>query len=407
MKERFLRYIAIDTESDDTVPGQIPSTKGQWTLANLLVEELKELGAEDAYADEFCTVYAHFAATEGMEEKASFGCIAHMDTVLFGKDIKPRVIDNYDGKDVELEDGTIMEVSRHPELPGLKGRSLIVTDGTTILGADDKAGIAAIMGMCEKLSKEAIPHGRVCVAFTPDEEVGNGVTKFNLEKFGADYAVTVDGGSENAIEYENFNAASVKIEIKGIPAHPGSAKGTMINAAKLLYEYHSMLPEKECPELTEGKEGFYHLMHLEGAMAKAGSSYIIREFDQEKYEYRKEFMKKIGKQLNQKYGKDLVSVSIEDSYFNMAQVINQYPQILLNIEQAIKNAGMTPEYFPIRGGTDGCRLSFMGLPCPNLGAGGYGFHGKREHCTVEGMENSAQVLYELVKIYSGMEKAAK
>ena len=406
VKSKFLRYIAIDTESIDRNDGQIPSTTEQWTLAGMLVKELKKLGAVDAYADDACIVYAHFPATEGYENKAAFGCIAHMDTVSNGKNIKPHIISDYDGKDIVLENGIVIETAKNPELPGLIGRQMVVTDGTTILGADDKAGIAAIMGMCELLSEKNVPHGKVCIAFTPDEEINTGgITKFSLDKFGADYAVTVDGSAENAIEYENFNAASAAIEVKGVPTHPGSARGIMINAARVLYEFHSMLPAKEAPEFTEGREGFYHLTHMEGSTAKASGKYIIREHDKDKFEQKKSFIKDIAASLNKKYGQGTVKVTVSDSYKNMAEVINQHPQIVGNIDKAIRNAGMVPECVPIRGGTDGARLTFMGLPCPNLGAGGYSAHGSQEHCTIEGMEKSAQVLLELVKIYAEVDKS--
>ena len=400
IKNRFLRYVSIDTESDEEIENQIPTTSEQWTLANILVAELKELGVSDACTDEFCTVYAHIPATAGYENRMAFGFIAHMDTVKPGKNIKPQVISNYDGKDILLTNGTMIKAEKHPELPKLIGREMIVTDGTTILGADDKAGVTAIMGLCELLAEKELQHGKICIAFTPDEETGKGVAKFALEKFGADYAVTVDGGAENAVEYENFNAASAKIQIQGVPSHPGSAKGVMVNAAKLAYELHSMLPEKEAPEFTEEKEGFYHLMSVEGSMSQAKAEYIIREHDNDKYSEKKVFLEQIVKQLNEKYGEGTVSLILEDSYKNMAEIIKLHPHLLSNIEKAIRNTGMEPEYMPIRGGTDGCRLTFMGLPCPNLGAGAYGFHGMQEHCTVEGMEKSAQVLFELVKIYA-------
>jgi len=404
IKNRFLRYVSIDTESDEENENQIPSTTGQWTLANMLVAELKELGVSDACTDEFGTVYAHIPATTGYEKCMAFGFIAHMDTVKPGKNIKPQVISNYDGKDILLSNGTVINAERFPELPGLIGREMIVTDGTTILGADDKAGIAAIMGMCELLTEKELQHGKICIAFTPDEETGNGVRKFALEKFGADYAVTVDGGAEYGVEYENFNAASVKIQIQGVPSHPGSAKGVMVNAVKIAYELHSMLPEKEAPEFTEEKEGFYHLMSVDGSMSQAKAEYIIREHDKDKYKQKKAFLEQVVQQLNEKYGEGTVNLTLVDSYQNMAEIIKLHPHLLSNIEKAIRNTGMEPEYFPIRGGTDGCRLTFMGLPCPNLGAGAYGFHGMQEHCTVEGMEISAQVLLELVKIYAGILK---
>lgn len=393
---RFLKYIQIDTESDESNEGQTPSSPQQWNLAKVLVEELKELGAEDAHVNDFCTVYAHFPATPGYEDKKALGFIAHMDTVLNGKNISPRLIENYDGKDVTLGNGFVIRVAENPELPGLKGRTLVVTDGTTILGADDKAGIAAIMRMCEKLTDPEFPHGRICIAFTPDEEVGSGVDKFDLKEFGADYAVTVDGSAEDTIECENFNAASAKITAAGVEAHPGSAKGIMVNAAGIINEFIGMMPKDEVPEKTEGREGFFHLLEMGGNVENASASYIIRDFDKKNMEKRKKVMRDICSTLQEKYGEDRISLEIQDSYSNMLEIIRQYPELMKSLEDAIRNAGMEPKYLPIRGGTDGCRLSYEGLPCPNLGAGGYGFHGVHEHCTAEGLENGARVLLELI-----------
>lgn len=397
---RFLNYVTTDTESREENNEHTPSSEEQWKLAHMLVEELKELGVEDAHVDEFCTVYGHFPATKGYEDRKAFGFIAHMDTVLNGKGVSPKVIENYDGKDVLLENGVLLKTSENPELPSLAGRTLIVTDGTTILGADDKAGIAAIMRMCERISNEKIPHGKICVAFTPDEEVGGGVDHFNLEEFGAEFAVTVDGGAEHAVECENFNAASAKVKAVGVEAHPGSAKGIMINAAKIMAEFISMLPKEEVPECTEWKEGFYHLLCMDGNVEHASASYILRDFDRDNLENRKKTMADICASLNERYGEGTITAEFKDSYYNMYEIVEKYPELLKNLENAIERVGMTPEYLPVRGGTDGCRLSFMGLPCPNIGAGGYGFHGVHEHCTAEGMENAAKVMVELVKIYA-------
>lgn len=401
VRERFLNYIAIDTESDELNGDKQPSSKGQWKLAKLLVRELEELGASDVELSDYCVVYAHFDATPGLEEAPVFGCIAHMDTVLKGKEIKASVIENYDGGPVRLANGNVLCEEQNPKLVSLKGRELIVTDGKTILGADDKAGVAAIMHMCQMLKEKQIPHGKVCVAFTPDEEIGNGVDHFELEKFGADYAVTVDGGAENEIEYENFNAAHVKVTVQGVNTHPGSAKGVMVNAAAILCDYQSRLPKDEVPERTEGKEGFYHLLGVKSDVEVAWAEYLIREFDKEHFAFRKHYMEEIANCMNEELGREAVKVEISDSYYNMAEIIEKDPAILANIETAIKKTGLIPEYVPIRGGTDGCRLSYEGLPCPNLGAGGYMFHSTYEHCTVEGMEHAAEILVELVKIYAG------
>ncbi|MBE5870934.1 MAG: peptidase T [Lachnospiraceae bacterium] len=400
VKERFLNYISIETESDELNEEVQPSSESQWKLAGLLEKELRELGADDVEVSKHCIVYAHFNATEGLEDAPAFGCIAHMDTVLKGKNIKPQVIENYDGKPVTLANGKVLGEDQNPHLADLKGRTLIVTDGNTILGADDKAGVASIMNLCEKLQKDGRPHGKICVAFTPDEEIGHGVDNFDLAKFGADYAVTVDGGAEWEIEYENFNAAGVTVRANGVNTHPGSAKGVMINSAAILCEYQSRLPKEEVPEKTENKEGFYHLLGIRGDVDHTEAHYLIREFDRERFEKRKAFMSRLGEELNREWGRQVVTVEIKDSYYNMAQIVEKDPVILGNIETAIERAGLAPRYVPIRGGTDGCRLSFEGLPCPNIGAGGYLFHSIFEHCTVEGMENATRILLELVKLYA-------
>ena len=398
--ERFLRYIAINTESNEENYGTTPSSAVQWDLAHLLVKELKEMGIQDAHTDDYCTVYAHIPATPGYEDKTAFGFIAHMDTVVNGKGISPRLIENYDGKDVVLESGTTIRVQHNPELPSLAGRTLIVSDGTTILGADDKAGVAAIMRMCELILESKEPHGKICIAFTPDEEIGAGVIKFDLNEFGADYAVTVDGGAENAIESESFNAASADIHVKGVETHPGSAKGVMINAVRILAELTAELPLAETPEQTEDRDGFFHLLEMKGNVEDAEAHFILRDFEREGLERRKQVMKELAASMNEKYGEGVVTVEIKDSYSNMLEIVEQHPDLLKNIENAIQSAGMTPEYLPIRGGTDGCQLSFKGLPCPNIGAGGYAFHGFQEHCTVEGMENAAQIMCNLIRIYA-------
>ncbi|MDO5135639.1 MAG: peptidase T [Eubacteriales bacterium] len=398
---RFLKYVKIETESEEANYGQTPSSEAQWDLARVLVEELKEMGIRDAYVDDFCTVYAHIPATSGYEDRKAFGFIAHMDTVVNGKGIKPRIIGNYDGKDVTLENGVVLRTEQNPELSSLVGRTLVVTDGTTILGADDKAGVAAIMRMCEMVMGSSAPHGKICVAFTPDEEIGGGVLKFDLEAFGADYAVTVDGGAEDTIESENFHAVSAKVRVKGVEAHPGSAKGIMVNAARILTEFAAALPAGEVPEQTEDREGFFHLLDMKGNVEEASASLILRDFEREGIDRRKQIIKALEASLNEKYGEGVVSVEIKNSYSNMKEIVEQHPSLLKNIEKAIGNAGMTPKYLPIRGGTDGCQLSYKGLPCPNIGAGGYGFHGVHEHCTAEGMENAARVMCGLVEIYAG------
>lgn len=397
---RFLKYISIDTESDDKNDESHPSSPEQWELAKVLVEELKGLGIEDAHTSEFCVVYAHIPATPGYEDKPAFGFIAHIDTVLNGKGVSPRIIENYDGADVILENGVVIKVSENPELPSLAGRKLVVTDGSTILGADDKAGVAVIMQMCENIMNSGIPHGKICVSFTPDEEIGTGVDKFDLDEFGADFAVTVDGGAEDTIECENFNAASAKVTATGVMAHPGSAKDIMINAAALITEFHQSLPRYDVPEHTDGYQGFCLLEEIHGGIEHATAEYIIRDFSRESLDARKAYMTRAAQIINNRYGKEVICAETKDSYSNMADVLKQHPDFLKTLETAITNAGMEPKYLPIRGGTDGCRLSYMGLPCPNLGAGGYGFHGVHEHCTAEGLDNAVQVLMELVKLYA-------
>lgn len=398
--ERFINYITIDTESDEANAGiKQPSSDCQWELIRVLEKELLELGAS-VRVSEYGIVYAKFQASTGLEDKTAFGMIAHMDTVQNGTKIKPCVIESYNGENLPLSDGTVLSLSENPELAKLKGRSLIVSDGTTILGADDKAGVAAIMHMCQRMVTEKIPHGNVCVAFTPDEEIGCGVDHFDLDAFGAKYAVTVDGGAENSIEYENFNAAHAHIDAAGVQSHPGSAKGIMVNAAAALCEFQNRLPKEQVPECTEEKEGFYHLMGMEAYVEKGHLDYLIREFDAKEFAAKKERMHQIAEQINKEMNREVLSVDIVDSYYNMAEIIEKNRQLLTNIEDAMKESGLTPEYLPIRGGTDGCRLSFMGLPCPNIGAGGYLFHSKHEHCSLEGMELAANVLLELVKIYA-------
>lgn len=394
---RFFKYIKINTESNEDNYGKTPSSENQWKLAYVLADELKELGMADADVDRYCTVYGHFPATAGYEDCDSFGFIAHMDTVQNGSDISPRIIENYNGKDVLLDNGTMLEVSKNPELPSLVGRTLIVTDGRTILGADDKAGIAAIMRMCEIIAAGDIPHGKICVAFTPDEEIGAGVMRFDLDKFDADFAVTVDGGAENVIECENFNAASATVKVTGTEAHTGTAKGIMINAAKVLTKFISMLPENEVPEHTEGREGFFHLEDMKGGVTAAEADFLLRDFDKANLQNRKKVMIDICSLLNKEYGDEVISVEFKDTYSNMLEIVEKHPKLLKRIEAAIENIGMKPEYQPIRGGTDGCQLSYMGLPCPNIGAGGYGFHGVHEHCTLEGMENAAKIMIEIIK----------
>lgn len=402
--ERFLKYIQIETPSDEDSE-TVPTTDCQFHLANALVEEMKQMGIHDAHVDEKCYVYGWILATPGYENTPALGFISHMDTVSDFADhaVTPVLHENYSGKDVEL--GTskrFLKVSDYPHLSDLKGRTLITSDGTTILGADDKAGIAEILTMAEWVIEKEIPHGKICIAFTPDEEVGAGADYFDVKKFGANFAYTVDGGKEGEIEYENFNAASATFKVHGYNVHPGDAKDIMINAALLIMEINQMLPSGETPRDTQGYEGFYHLTNMNGSIAYAVSSYIIRDHDAKRFAKRLEVLKEIERNLNQKYGKDTVQLTIKEQYRNMAEKIRPCFHLIENAKKATLDVGVKPHIVPIRGGTDGARLSFMGLPCPNLGTGGYAFHGPYEHITVEGMEAVVQILIEIIKIYRKM-----
>lgn len=400
VEERFLNYIVVNTASDENSNTK-PSTQCQLVLAQKLVQELKELGIDNASLDKFGNVFAYIEATEGYENIKPLGFIAHMDTVgAQNVTVKPQIIYNYNGEDIELKgSGKTIFVNMFPHLKALKGRTLITTDGTTILGADDKAGIAEIMTLCEILLSPDSEHGKVCIAFTPDEEIGEGATNFDVEKFGAAYAYTVDGGSEGEFEYENFNAATVKFKINGIDTHPGSAKGVMVNAASIACKIQAMLPSLEVPELTEGYEGFYHLMHISGGVESAEMTYILRHHDVSCFKAQKSCVEHITKVLNEQYGDGCVELVYKEGYKNMAEVINNNKQLVDIAMEAIKKARIEPLVKPIRGGTDGASLSFKGLPCPNLGTGGYAFHGFSEHITVEGMERCVEILKNITDIY--------
>ena len=392
--ERLLSYVKVFTPSSEET-GTSPSTQYQFDLARLLVQELKELGVKDADVDEHCYVYGHIPATRGYESRQKLGFIAHMDTApdFSGKDVKPQIIPDYDGGDILLKGSQdILKVSDFPSLASLKGRTLITTDGTTLLGADDKAGVAEIMTAVEELIAEGTPHGDVWIGFTPDEEVGAGADLFDLAIFQADYAYTVDGDYEGEVAYENFNAASAIFHIKGVNVHPGEAKDIMVNAALVGCEIVSRLPEAETPAHTSGREGFYHLTDMSGDVASATLSFIIRDHDKTTFEKRLQNLHDLAQSMNQKYGPETVTLDIEHSYENMISVIEDKMEIVDLAKQAIASEGLTPLSRPIRGGTDGARLSFMGLPCPNLGTGGYGFHGPYEHISVEGMQTAVRIL---------------
>ncbi|WP_044974044.1 peptidase T [Ruminococcus sp. HUN007] len=399
--ERFLRYVKIETTSSET--SEIaPSTAGQRDLASLLYKELTDMGASDVFYDEeHCYVYAKIPASEGYENRKTLGFIAHMDTSpeASGKDVKPRIIENYDGEDIVLnkELNIVLETAKYPEIKAYKGQRIIVTDGTTLLGADDKAGVAEIMTMADTLlSHPEIPHGPVAVAFTPDEEIGAGTVNFDMERFGADYAYTVDGGGIGELEYETFNAASAVIEITGVNVHTGEAKNKMINAARIATEFDSMLPAEQRPEFTEGREGFYHLMGIEGSTESAKLVYLIRDHDRMIFENRKAIMYGIGDQLDLRYGAGTVKVNIKDTYYNMREKIE--PDFMFLIDNAcevMKELGIEPKIQPIRGGTDGSALSFRGLPCPNICTGGHNYHGRFEYCCADSMEKIVEILVRL------------
>ena len=400
--ERFLEYVGMDTESSEESTS-MPSTMKQHDLAALLARQLKEMGAEEiVYDKEHCYVYASVPASAGCEDMPVIGFIAHMDTspAITGAGVKPRIIENYDGEDIVLnqEKQIITRVADFPEMASCKGKSIIVTDGTTLLGADDKAGVAEIMTMAEYLLQHPeIAHGKIRIGFTPDEEVGAGADYFDVKLFGADFAYTVDGGRLGELEYENFNAAGARVTIHGSSVHPGEAKDKMRNAILMAQEFQAMLPVAENPMYTCGYEGFYHLDALNGTVEEAVAKYIIRDHDREKFEKKKENFLRIGKYLNEKYGAGTFEIDMKDSYYNMREVIEKSMHIVDRARKAMEELGVEPEVVPIRGGTDGARLSFMGLPCPNLCTGGGSFHGKNEYACVDEMETIVRILVKIAE----------
>ena len=395
--ERFLKYVSYPTTSDENNEN-CPSTEGQRVLANVICKELLDLGLTDARVDANGYVYATIPANcEGMD---SIGFIAHMDTASDapGENIKARMIE-YKGGDILLneEEGIYLALADYPYVGDLAGQRLIVTDGTTLLGADDKAGVAEIVTAVEKLMNSDIKHGKVCIGFTPDEEIGRGADLFDVEGFGADYAYTLDGGGLGEIEYENFNAASAVVKVHGRAIHPGSAKGKMINAARVSAEFDSMLTPHEIPEMTEGYEGFHHLISIEGETEESVSRYIIRDHSKEKFAAIKAEFESVAKTLNEKYGEGTVELIIRDSYYNMKEILENKMFVVERATAAMERLGMTPHAVPIRGGTDGARLSFMGLPCPNLPTGGGNFHSRYEYVSVDAMEKCVDLVLEIVK----------
>lgn len=400
--ERFLNYVPVWTTSDET-SDTVPSADRELVLARMLVEEMKGLGIADARVDDKGYVYGHIPATPGCEDKPSLGLVAHMDTVAdaSGENIKPQIIENYDGKDVVLKgSGDILKVDEFQYLAELKGRTLITTDGTTLLGADDKAGIAEILTVAEEIIKEGLPHGKICIGFTPDEEIARGAKHFDVEGFGADYAYTLDGDEEGEIQFENFNASTAFITIHGVSVHTGSAKDVMVNSQTIATEIHQMLPVNERPETTEGYEGFYHLVSVQGNVTTTKMKYFIRDFDRRSFDARAQKLRDIAEEMNKKYGEGKVEVEIVESYYNMREKIEPCMQLIDYAKAAIEHAGITPIVSPVRGGTDGARLSFKGLPCPNLGTGGHAFHGVFEHITVEGMDKAVLIVKDIIRQFA-------
>ena len=401
--EDFLRYVKIDTQSDDTT-GASPSTAKQHDLAGLLEKELIEIGASDVYYDkEHCYVYASIPSNSGNDSPA-IGFVSHMDTSdeVSGKNVNPRIVENYDGKDIVLsQDGkVVLSPVDFPELKNHVGEDLIVTDGTTLLGADDKAGIAEIMTMAKTLlSDPSIKHGDIKIAFTPDEEIGQGTAYFDIDRFGARYAYTVDGGKLGELEYENFNAAEGVIRVQGRSVHPGDAKNKMVNAALICYEFHSLLPVFQNPMYTEKREGFFHLTEVNGGCESATASYIIRDHDEKLFEKKKQLFKDAAEFLNRKYGEGTVSVDLHDQYYNMIEKIRPHMHLIDNAKKVMTDLGITPIDNPIRGGTDGAALSYKGLPCPNLCTGGYNYHGKYEYASVQEMKQVVKILLGIVDAY--------
>ena len=399
--ERLLKYVKVYTTSDPN-SGTHPSTMRQFDLARQLVDELKALGLADAFVDEHCYVYATLPATPGSENAKPLGLIAHMDTTddAPGENVNPQIHENYDGGKVVLPaTGAVLDPAVFPFLTEMKGQTLITTDGATLLGADDKAGVAEIMSALERIITEKRPHGKLCIGITPDEEIGEGASLFDVPGFGAAYAYTVDGEDVGEISYENFNAAAAVVTVHGFSVHPGSAKNTMINAQNVAMEFHAALPAFDRPEHTEGREGFFHLTSMQGDVTTTHLGYIVRDHDAAKFAARKAQMQHIAACLNEKYGADTVELDLHDSYYNMLEKIEPHFHLVENARTAIRAAGLEPIETPVRGGTDGATLSYMGLPCPNLGTGGFNFHGPCECITAEKMDQSVEILLNIVDLY--------
>ncbi|MCH5341535.1 MAG: peptidase T [Acetatifactor sp.] len=403
----FLQYVKIDTQSDEST-GTTPSTEKQRVLAGLLVKQLKEMGAEEiTYDEEYGYVYASVPASAGFEDRPVLGFIAHMDTspAVSGENVKPRIVEKYDGGDIILNqvENIVLRVADFPEIVKLAGQDLIVTDGTTLLGADDKAGIAEIMAAADHLLKHPeIPHGKLRIGFTPDEEIGEGADHFDVKLFGADFAYTVDGGELGELEDETFNAASGRLVVHGRSVHPGSAKGKMINAILVAQEFQSMLPVFQNPMYTEGREGFFHLDLISGNVEETVAEYIIRDHDRTLFEEKKALFLSCADFLNRKYGEGTVTAEVKDSYYNMKEVLVPHAHLMENAFRILRELGVEPKVTPIRGGTDGARLSYMGLPCPNLCTGGANFHSRFEYASVQSMEKVTELLVRLAQRYGNL-----
>ncbi|MEH0873228.1 peptidase T [Pectobacterium cacticida] len=398
--DRFLNYVSFDTQSKSGVR-QVPSTEGQWKLARALQQELLELGFEQVSLSKQGCLMATLPANVAWPVPV-IGFISHMDTSpeFSGKNVNPQILENYRGGDIALGVGDeVLSPVMFPVLHQLLGHTLITTDGKTLLGADDKAGIAEIITALVRLKQSHLPHGEIRLAFTPDEEIGKGAQFFDVAAFNAQWAYTVDGGGVGELEYENFNAASVQIKIAGNNVHPGSAKGVMVNALTLASRYHQLVPEKESPELTEGYQGFYHLHSMKGTVERAELHYIVRDFDRHGFEQRKQTMLDIAEKVGEGLHPDCyIEVTITDTYYNMREQVEQHPHIIALAQQAMQDCGIEPNIKPIRGGTDGAHLSFQGLPCPNLFTGGYNYHGKHEFVTLEGMEQAVSVIMRIAEL---------
>ena len=397
--ERLINYAKVHTASADNVE-QTPTTRCQFDLSHMLAEEMEAMGLEGVYVDEHAYVYGFIPASEGYEDRPCIAFNAHVDTIpdFCGENVKPRVIENYDGKPVPLGDsGRVLDPEQFPHLKDLVGKTLITTDGTTVLGADDKAGIAEIMTAAERILTEKLPHGRVALCFSPDEEVGHGAALMDLERLGADFGYTLDGDEVNGINYETFNAAAAHWEVNGFNVHPGSAKDVMINASLVAMEINSMLPSGDVPSKTENYEGFFHLTDMSGNVELARLDYIIRDHDSAVFEARKNTMRHIEALINAKYGENTAKLTIRDQYRNMAVLLRERMDVVHLAEEAIRKQGLTPVSVPMRGGTDGANLSFRGLLCPNLGTGGYAYHGPYEHITAEGMDTAVEIILSIVE----------